>query len=222
MVLTNADVDHIAGLLTLREGHAFSIYGTEPVLSTLAAISIFDVLAPDLVRRQPLKLHQPAAISGPQGKTGLEVHAFAVPGRVALFLESGRQADVGAENRDTIGREMRAGARSFADHAVCARVDANLAKRLGGAELVFFDGTLFTDDEMIAQGLSQKTGKGMGHIGMSGPQGSMAALADLGIERGVCMHFNNSNPVLRDGSSERAEVTAAGWDVACDGMEIRL
>ena len=222
VVLTNADIDHIAGLLTLREGHAFVVYGSERVQSTLAANSVFNVLAPDLVKRVALILDHPTVISSPQGKIGLDVRAFAVPGKVALFLESGSQADFGTADGDTIGLEVRAGDRSFIYLPACARVDASLAKRLRGAELVFFDGTLFTDDEMISQGLSQKTGKRMGHISMSGPEGSMAALADLDIKRKVYIHINNSNPVLREGSPERAQVEAAGWDVAYDGMEIRL
>ena len=104
----------------------------------------------------------------------------------------------------------------------CAAVDARLAARLRGAQLVLFDGTLYTDDEMIAQGLSAKTGKRMGHISMSGPEGSMAAFAALDVERRVYVHMNNSNPALREGGPERRAVERAGWEVAFDGMEIRL
>ena len=85
-----------------------------------------------------------------------------------------------------------------------------------------FDGTLFTDDEMITQGLSHKTGKRMGHISMSGFEGSITAFKDLNVKRRVYVHINNSNPVLRKGSTERAEVEQAGWEIAYDGMEIRL
>ena len=75
---------------------------------------------------------------------------------------------------------------------------------------------------MIAQGLSSKTGRRMGHISMSGAQGSIAALAELDVQRRVFVHINNSNPVLREDSPERREVERAGWEVAFDGMEIRL
>jgi pyrroloquinoline quinone biosynthesis protein B len=101
-------------------------------------------------------------------------------------------------------------------------VDAPLAARLEGASLVLFDGTLFTDDEMIAQGLSSKSGRRMGHISMSGNDGSLAAFANLNIKRKVYTHINNSNPALREGSSERRTVEAAGWEIAYDGMEFRL
>jgi pyrroloquinoline quinone biosynthesis protein B len=74
---------------------------------------------------------------------------------------------------------------------------------------------------MIAQGLSSKTGKRMGHISMSGPEGSLAAFAGLAVKRRIFVHLNNSNPVLREDSPERAQVENAGWEVAFDGMEIR-
>jgi pyrroloquinoline quinone biosynthesis protein B len=91
-----------------------------------------------------------------------------------------------------------------------------------GSPLVLFDGTLYTDDEMIVQGLSAKTGQRMGHIAMAGPHGSMAAFKPLGVRRRVFVHMNNSNPALRQGSPERAEVEGAGWEIAWDGMEIEL
>ena len=75
---------------------------------------------------------------------------------------------------------------------------------------------------MITRGLSDKSGQRMGHISMSGPLGSMAAFAALDVERRIYVHINNSNPVLRDDSPERADVQRAGWEIAYDGMEIGL
>ena len=104
----------------------------------------------------------------------------------------------------------------------CAAVDRAVAARLRGATLVLFDGTLYSDEELIEQGLSHKSGRRMGHLSMAGPQGSMAACAALGIGRRVYVHINNSNPVLNEASSERAQVERAGWEVGFDGMEINL
>jgi len=87
---------------------------------------------------------------------------------------------------------------------------------------VIFDGTLFTDDEMIEAGEGVKTGRRMGHISISGPQGSMAAFEKLDVKRRMFIHLNNTNPVLNRASAEREMVTAAGWEVAMDGMEIVL
>ena len=98
----------------------------------------------------------------------------------------------------------------------------DLAARIKKAPLLFFDGTLWQDDEMVRQGTGTKTGQRMGHLSMSGPGGAMALLQDFGIERRVFIHINNTNPVLAADSPERAEVEANGWDVAWDGMELTL
>ena len=94
--------------------------------------------------------------------------------------------------------------------------------RLKGAPLLFFDGTLFTNDEMIAQGLLNKTGDRMGHMNMSGSTGSIEQIAPLGIGRKIFIHINNSNPALRENSPERAAIERAGWEVSYDGMEVRV
>ena len=86
----------------------------------------------------------------------------------------------------------------------------NLAARLQGVPLLFFDGTLWTDDEMIRSGTGQKTGARMGHMSVSGPGGSIAALAELDINRKVFIHINNTNPALLADSPERREIEAAG------------
>jgi pyrroloquinoline quinone biosynthesis protein B len=225
VVLTNGDVDHIAGLLSLREGFSFTLYAAAPVLGTLQTNSIFNVLDPALVARVALDAAGPTALSGPGGDVGLSVEAFPVPGKIALYLENPTAGEgLGTRDGDTVGLEIsdaRTGSTFFYIPG-CAAVDEPLAARLRGAALVLFDGTLYTDGEMIVQVLSHKTGKRMGHISMSGPDGSIAALQKLGIRRRVFVHINNSNPVLHERSPERAAVERAGWEVAFDGMEIRL
>jgi pyrroloquinoline quinone biosynthesis protein B len=224
VVLTNGDVDHIAGLLSLREGFAFTIYATERVLQTLAANRIFDVLDGRLVGRVPLTIGRPVELVGGGERLGLTLETFPVPGKVALYLEDPDAGPgFGTREGDTIGLRVADGATGAAFFYIpgCAAVDAALAQRLSGASLVLFDGTLYSDEEMIAQGLSSKTGRRMGHISMSGPEGSLAAFAGLGVKRRLFVHLNNSNPVLREDSPERAEVESAGWEVAFDGMEIR-
>jgi pyrroloquinoline quinone biosynthesis protein B len=97
-----------------------------------------------------------------------------------------------------------------------------LRSRLKGSALVFFDGTLWQNDEMIRLGIGQKTGARMGHMNISGEDGTVAAFADLEVKRKVFIHVNTTNPVLDEGSPERAEIAAKGWDVAEDGMRIEL
>jgi pyrroloquinoline quinone biosynthesis protein B len=223
VVLTNGDVDHLAGLLSLREGFAFTIYATERVLAALAGNGIFDVLDSRLVRRVPLTTGKPTELVGDGAPLGLAVEAFTVPGKVALYLEDPDAGPgFGTRAGDTIGVRVvdRTSGAAFFYIPGCAEVDAALAERLRRASLVLFDGTLYTDQEMIAQGLSGKTGKRMGHISMSGPEGSIAAFRDLGVKRRIFVHINNSNPALRENSPERYEVERAGWELAYDGMEI--
>jgi pyrroloquinoline quinone biosynthesis protein B len=225
VVLTNGDVDAVAGLLTLREGQPFNIYASARVLGILAANSIFDVLNPDLVKRIPVALGQPFAVEGPEGPTGVVVEPFVVPAKVPLYLEdAGAGPDFGAQEGDTIGLKVADAAmgRHFFYIPGCARVDDALRARLKGAPLLFFDGTLYTNDEMVVQGLLDKTGERIGHINISGEKGSVAQLAPLGIVRKIYIHINNSNPVLREGSAERATVEAAGWEVSYDGMEVSV
>ena len=223
VVLTNGDVDHIAGLINLREGQAFSIYAADRVLATLNANSVFNVVSHANAPRLPLLLDEPMALTGAGVDLGLTVEAFAVPGKIALYLET-EGANYGSRAGDTIGLRVRAtkSGKEFFYIPGCAEIDAPLAKKIRYASLLFLDGTLFTDDEMVVQGLSQKTGQRMGHISMSGPQGSIAAVKPLGIEQRIYVHMNNSNPALEDGSAARAAVEAAGWAVGYDGMEVRL
>ena len=224
VVLTNADVDHIAGLLTLRERQAFALYASQRVQQALEANPIFDVLHPDYVARRALELGQATPMLGPEGEAlGLTVTPFAVPGKVALYLENPEAGpDFGTQEGDTIGLRIEDDASAFYYIPGCATLDGPLAERLQGAPLVLFDGTLYRDDEMVVAGLGSKTGQRMGHMSMAGPEGSLAAFDGLGIGRRVYIHINNSNPVLLEDSEERRSVEAAGWEVAYDGQEIEL
>jgi pyrroloquinoline quinone biosynthesis protein B len=96
-----------------------------------------------------------------------------------------------------------------------------LHARLKRADAVLFDGTLFTDDEMIRTGTGAKTGRRMGHMPIDGDGGSLAALAGIDGRR-IYIHVNNTNPIHVAGSPERRKVEDAGWEVAADGMEIAL
>ncbi len=224
VVLTNADVDHVAGLLSLRERQPFAIYAARPVLEVLEANSIFNVLDPAIVPRRELPMGAETDIRAADGSpTGVSVESFAVPGKIALYLEEPGRTDFASESGDTIGLRIGAGkAGSLFYIPGCARVDAALAARLDGTACLLFDGTVYTDDEMIDAGVGAKTGQRMGHLAMSGKEGSIAALAGARIGRRVFVHINNTNPVLDENSAEHAAVRAAGWEIGHDGMEIVL
>jgi len=226
VVLTNGDVDHVAGLLTLRESHPLSVYGTPRILAILAANSIFNVLNPEFVERREIALGQAFEAKDRDGRgTGVVMEPFAVPGKVALHQEdAGAGPGFGTQPEDTIG--LRIGTANGSGHffyvPACARMTEDLARRLYGAALVLFDGTLWRDDEMVAAGVGRKTGRRMGHISVGDPDGSIAAFQPIEVKRKIFVHVNNTNPMLMDDSAERAAAAAAGWEVAHDGMEIML
>jgi pyrroloquinoline quinone biosynthesis protein B len=224
VVLTNGEVDAVAGLLSLREGSPFAVFGHERVLSVLDQNSIFNVLDRDLVPRIPIALDTPFEPCLPDGSpTGLTIEAFEVPGKPAWYLEGTSRAGDGEVPGDTLGLSIRAGDGPPAFViAACGRVTEDLADRLRGAALVMFDGTLWQDDELIRAGLGRKTGKRMGHLSISGEAGTIEALGDLGIGRRVFVHINNSNPALLPGSRERQALEAAGWQVPRPGEELTL
>lgn len=214
VLLTNADIDHVAGLLSLREGQPFSLHATQAVHDVLAANSVFDVLAPGVVERPRVALNTPFPLLD-----GLTAEIFPVPGKVALYLERG-EVDTAAVGEQTVGVEFSHDTRRILFIPGCALMTDALRARIDGADAVLFDGTVWRDDEMIVAGVGKKTGRRMGHMAISGADGSMAAFEGLRVGRKVYVHVNNTNPVLVEGSPERRAVEHAGWEVAEDGMEL--
>jgi pyrroloquinoline quinone biosynthesis protein B len=215
-IVTNAEADHVAGLLTLRERQEVVLAATAATHAALRANAIFNVLADDVVERRTIALDVPFS-----PLAGLEVVAFSLPGKVALWLEGGG-VEASGENETTIGLELRANGRRIIYAPGCSRITDALIERIEGADALFFDGTTFTDEEMIAHRLSSKTARRMGHIAMSGPGGALERFAETRIGRKIFVHINNSNPALIAGSSERRMVEDAGWTLAFDGEEIAL
>lgn len=225
VILTNGEVDAVAGLLSMREGSPFTLYAHPRVLAILQANSIFNVLAEKNVHRRSLAIDQGFEPTLPDGAaSGLAVLPFAVPGKGAWYLEGHAHPGGADEDGDTLGLriEDQATGQYFFFVAACARVTPDLHQRLQGAPLVLFDGTVWHDNELIDAGLGVKTGQRMGHLAMSGPDGAIAMLADSAIAQKVFLHINNSNPALLPHSAQRAELQQAGWQIGHDGMEIML
>ena len=225
VILTNGEIDAIAGLLSMREGWPFTIYAHAKVQAILKANSIFNVLNEKNVRREPIEVDRTFEPALPDGTpSGIEILPFAVPGKSAWYLEGKAHpaGDIGAG--DTLGLRIRdkATGKYFYFLAACAEVTDELKSRLAGAPMIFFDGTVWRDDELIAAGLGNKTGQGMGHIAMSGDGGAIESLAGLDIGRKIFLHINNSNPALLRASPERKIAERAGWQIPADGTEITL
>jgi len=225
VILTNSEVDAVAGLLSMRESSPFTIYAHDKVLAILASNSIFNVLNEKHVRRQPMAIGEPFEPRLPDGaRSGLEVLPFAVSGKSAWYLEGKAHPGGESGDGDTLGLKItdKATGKYFYFIAACAEVTDALKAEIDGASLLFFDGTVWQDDEMIKAGLGHKTGRSMGHVAMSGDDGAIARLADLSIDRKIFLHINNSNPALLPASSERKAAEAAGWQIPADGTEIVL
>ena len=224
VILTNGEIDAVTGLLSMREGSPFTIYAHEKVLAILKANSIFNVLNEKHVRRQPIQVDKTFEPVLPDGApSGIEVLPFAVPGKSAWYLEGKAHPGGDIGEGDTLG--LRIGDKNgkyFYFLAACAGVTDDLKSRLAGAPLIFFDGTVWRDDELISAGLGTKTGQGMGHIAMSGDRGAIGSLAGLDIGRKIFLHINNSNPALLRDSAERKMAERAGWQIPADGTEITL
>jgi len=214
VVLLNADVDGIAGLLAIRESQPFRLFAPAPIQQVLKTNPVFDVLDPSLVERVIVVPSGPIDCGG-----GLSLRLLPMPGKVPLYLED--RAAVQPEAGPTYAALVEAGGRRALVAPACADITDEVLAQMRQSDVVFIDGTLFTDDEMIRAGVGRKTGRRMGHVSMSGPDGSLARLADLSVRR-IFVHINNTNPVLIEGSEERCEVEAAGFEVAFDGMEVRV
>ena len=226
IILTNGDLDHCLGLLSLRESQPLALYASERVRR---GFTEGNVLYSTLERFEgqavwyPLDLDEPAAamplrlLNG--DPSGLTLRAFAVPGKAALHL-----AQTKPEAGDNIGlviKDERTG-RSLAYMAAAGANSPAVTAAVAGADCVFFDGTFWSSDELIALGASERRAEDMAHWPISGPEGSLTFLGRHARARRIYIHINNTNPILREDSNERARVTAAGVEVAFDGMELTL
>ena len=226
VLLTNADVDHTAGLINLRESQKFNLYGTQRVLGVLDSNSIFNVLNPKFIKKIPIKLDEAISLKyTDDADSRITVTPFAVPGKVALWLEDeSKGANFGSVEEDTIALEIKGpeGNTELFYIPGCANMPDWLKERVDNANLVLFDGTLWTDDEMIKENVGIKTGQRMGHMSMSGSSGSIEAFKELDIKRKIFIHINTTNPALLENSSERKIANEAGWEIAYDTMEIKI
>ncbi|HEY6083843.1 MAG TPA: pyrroloquinoline quinone biosynthesis protein PqqB [Nitrospira sp.] len=227
IVLTNGDVDHCVGLFSLREWQPLAVYATTSVWHDLIERNVLcrtlDRYAGHLTWRE-LTLDSPQELQSASGiSLGLMMETVAAPGKVPLHLEGIAPPDAG----QNIGLVLHVDSSTDCSPARLAyfpsvgQITETIHQTLAQADVVVWDGTFWSNDELIRQGLAQRSAEEMAHVPISGENGSLAGLSDLAARR-VLTHINNSNPILRDDSRERGSVAAAGWDVAYDGMELKL
>jgi pyrroloquinoline quinone biosynthesis protein B len=224
ILVTNGDLDHCLGLLSLRESHPLVIYATDRLRRGFTDGNVlYRTLDrfPGQVTWRSLELGREEELADVDGRpAGLLVEAVAVPGKLPIHLETGAPP----EPEDSVGfriRERSTGRVLAYLSGVGAVTDA-VRRALEGADCVFFDGTFWSSDELPGLGLGTKRAEEMAHLPIGGPDGSLARLNGVTARRRIFIHVNNTNPLLRDDSPERARVVAAGWEVAHDGMEVRI
>ena len=214
VVLVSADVDGIAGLLVLREQHRFRLFAPATILKVLAENGIFASLDESLVDRVEI-------LPGVAIDTGLGVTLtlLAMPGKVPLYQEAERSAAQAAA-ASTYAARLESGGKTCIIAPGCADLTDAVVAQLADADVLFFDGTLFHDREMIDAGLGWKTGRRMGHVSVSDADGTLARLGGLRARK-IFFHINNSNEILLDDSAARRTVGEAGFEVGYDGMRIK-
>jgi pyrroloquinoline quinone biosynthesis protein B len=224
ILLTNGDLDHCLGLLSLRESHPLVVYATDRLRRGFTDGNVlYRTLDrfPGQVTWRSLELGREAELADMEGRpAGLLVEAVAVPGKLPIHLETGAAPDPA----DSVGFRIRerATGRVLAYLSGVGAVSDAVRRAVEGADCVFFDGTFWSADELPGLGLGTKRAEDMAHLPIGGPEGSLARLNAVTARRRIFIHLNNTNPLLRDDSPERAHVEAAGWEVARDGMEVRI
>lgn len=226
VVLTSADVDHVAGLLHLREFQPLRIYATDSVARLLTEDnSIFRALqqVPEQASWQRIRPSEQFNLKVDGGSTAaICCEPFALPGELPAYAGSDRR-NKSAAGEAVLGLSLTAPpGKQLAYLPSVAGVDDSLLARLDACDVLLFDGTFWSDDELVRIRGSGRTAGEMGHLPISGPRGSLAQLAHLKRPRKIFVHVNNTNPILDEESPERREVVAAGWEVAEDGWEITL
>lgn len=219
VVLANADIDAIAGLLTLRERQPFTLFASPYVHQVLRRNAVFEVLSEDVVRRVAIGAGQPF-----EPAPGLQITAIELPGKPPLYAEisEGHAATPGQGRALGFRVEDLERRKAAAIFPGCSEITRDVLETAQASDILYFDGAFFTDDEMIRSGEGQKTSRRMGHVPMTGPGGAVEAFRNLKTPKKVFIHVNNTNPALMRGSFERREIEAAGWTIAEDGWEVDL
>jgi pyrroloquinoline quinone biosynthesis protein B len=220
IVLTDAELDHTLGIVLLREARRLQVIATDAVRRVIEDDSrllpvtraFAEVAFQELVPDRPLGLRYRDGTA-----SGLRITCFPVPAGPPRFAREVRP-------RHTVGLiiedERTGGACAFVPG--CGGLDDALLGRLATVDLVLFDGTFWTDDELIGLGIGERTARQMDHLPVSGPGGSLVRLAQLPGKHRVYTHINNTNPMLVDDTPERALVEQAGLRIGADGMRFTI
>jgi pyrroloquinoline quinone biosynthesis protein B len=212
IVLTNGDLDHVLGLFSLRESTPLVVWATDAVRAGLERNALVRTLHrfPEQLTWKRLELGREHLL-----EDGMTIEARALPGKGPVHLAG--LVSHGPE--DNVALWVRRRGRTLVYASACGSL-VGLEGAFDDADLLLFDGTFFSSDELVERGLSRARAEDMAHLPVGGERGSIAGLARSRARRKVYTHVNNSNPLVVDGSPEQRTALAAGWEVAFDGMEM--
>jgi len=226
VLLTSGDVDQIAGLLSLRELQPFRVYCTPSIRRILQEDnSVFRMLnrVSDQVSWTEIACDESFPLLTVAGNdSGIGCTVFSLGGRYPAYVSRERIANLKPEEASLGVMLASSSGGRFAYMPAVPAVDDSLLQRLEDADLVFFDGTFWSDDELIRVQGGGSTAREMGHIPISGAEGSLCELAGLRRPRKIFVHVNNTNPMLDESGPEYREVRTAGWEIAEDGWSLDL
>ncbi len=227
VMLTGADVDQVAGLLHLREFHSFRIYGTAFVEALLhEENSIFGALHQTHPQAEwkLISAGKTADVQAPDGSAlGLKITALRIAANGPSYARQKFSAEGDETTEAVLGIYVEApnGAKIFCAPAL-PRIEDSWVADWNSCNAILIDGTFWSDDELVRTRGGGKFARGMGHLPISGPGGTLERLAKITRPRKIYYHINNTNPILDEDSPEHRAVSEAGWEIAYDGMVVDL
>jgi len=215
VMLTDAELDHVTGLLSLRETQPIRLHCTRRVYGWLfEANPVFGALIEtSRFRWEMVEPRKPSECR----EAELSWEAVFVTGKVPTYVKT-RVDDAGGS---TVAYRITDGHSSMLYVPAIKSISEELVAIAAECDLILFDGSFWSDDEMARRGVGTRTSLAMGHVPIDGPDGSLAQLSHLHARK-VYTHINNTNPILDEASPERRAIEDAGWEVAEDGMDIML
>lgn len=227
VVLMDAQIDHVTGLLSLREGPPLSLYCTpcvfEDLTNGLPILPLLQHYCGVQWHLAPVGGEQRIADFHVEGFPTLRFTAMAIPGKAPPYSPHRHDPSVG-DNIALSVTDTATGKRLFYAPGL-ADVGPDERDWMAASDCVMVDGTFWTEDEMITAGLGSKPAASMGHLPQADHPdrpGMVTVLDHIGAGRKILIHINNSNPILLDDSEPRATLSRRGIEVAYDGMEIEL
>lgn len=222
IVLTDSQIDHTTGLLTLREGLPLPVHCTDVVYEDLTTgFPLFNMLKHwhGGLQRRAIGTDYESAFA-PEGAGDLTFHPVVLESNAPPY--SKYRDNIVAGNNIGLKITNKVTGKVLFYAPGCMQASDLVKQMLGQADCVLFDGTLWLDDEMIANGFSERLGTQMGHMPVNGDGGAIDMLNEYDIERKILIHINNTNPVLNENSQENAYLKSKNIELAYDGMEINL